>query len=468
MFFIRGSQSLYITDDYDIVDENGIKCFEGEDPVTIEVDGIPRTKTRKWWYRAVWHGCLTEHDFEYLEFSDINDRMIKPKWIQYYTKPIELADGYRIIPGFPKFAINTNGDVCRVESGRIVNTRKVYRALYAQGYHYVTIDCGFEGNIKPRNYRVHRLVGITWLDNDDWYNKTIINHKDGDKANNSASNLEWVTYKENSKHAVDTGLVHAVRGRIKDIYTDEIIEFSSMESLNAFLGMRPKQVVDFTTRRANTVYGGRYEVRIDGDARPWVYGRNTVNVEPSRYIFKITSPDGVCGIYNGTRAVINRFGVWNVQSCKAVVDKLKTMRPELVIEVIDQYNTKPIEVRDIESNVVREYRTIKDLVAAEGFCKTNVLYAMKYNGRKIIHGKYVVRAKVDEPWPTDLIEVKNYPVKLIVTDNVTHDTFECSSIKDASRRLHLDRDTVNRMMRGRVKKGDRYKIQREQSTPCIG
>ena len=53
--------------------------------------------------------------------------------------------------------------------------------------------------------RVHRQVATKFIPNPD--NKPFVNHKDGNKFNNNISNLEWVTAKENSAHAIDTGLV---------------------------------------------------------------------------------------------------------------------------------------------------------------------------------------------------------------------------------------------------------------------
>lgn len=51
---------------------------------------------------------------------------------------------------------------------------------------------------------VHILVARAFVDNPRLLKE--VNHKDGNKLNNSADNLEWVTRSENILHAISTGL----------------------------------------------------------------------------------------------------------------------------------------------------------------------------------------------------------------------------------------------------------------------
>ena len=53
---------------------------------------------------------------------------------------------------------------------------------------------------------VHRLVAQAFVEGYKNDGGLEVNHKDGNKRNNHASNLEWVTKKENQDHAVAKGL----------------------------------------------------------------------------------------------------------------------------------------------------------------------------------------------------------------------------------------------------------------------
>lgn len=69
--------------------------------------------------------------------------------------------------------------------------------------------------------RVHRLVAQAFLPNPD--NLPQVNHKDGDKFNNSVTNLEWCTNQDNIDHSWKIGLRESRRRfQVKCVDTGEI------------------------------------------------------------------------------------------------------------------------------------------------------------------------------------------------------------------------------------------------------
>jgi hypothetical protein len=73
---------------------------------------------------------------------------------------------------------------------------------YIKEKKYIIIHLCKNGKVKA--FTIHRLVAIHFVNNPE--NKSIINHKDCNKHNNSWDNLEWVTSSENIKHAWDNGI----------------------------------------------------------------------------------------------------------------------------------------------------------------------------------------------------------------------------------------------------------------------
>jgi hypothetical protein len=67
---------------------------------------------------------------------------------------------------------------------------------------YQVVNLCLDGEI--RTIRLHRIIAEHLIPNP--HNKPFVNHKDGNKANNVISNLEWVTELENTEHAIKSGL----------------------------------------------------------------------------------------------------------------------------------------------------------------------------------------------------------------------------------------------------------------------
>lgn len=120
---------------------------------------------------------------------------------------------WKAIKGFEEYQISTSGQV-KARSGKIL-------APNNNGFGYLHVHLMKDGAIHVK--KIHRLVAEAFIDNPQA--KPQVNHKDGNKSNNTVDNLEWATRSENMKHACANGL-HFKRARAVvqiDITTHAII-----------------------------------------------------------------------------------------------------------------------------------------------------------------------------------------------------------------------------------------------------
>ena len=83
--------------------------------------------------------------------------------------------------------------------------------------------------VNIKKYALHRLVSLMFIPNLE--NKPFVNHIDGNKINNSVTNLEWVTCSENNLHNYKAGLINGHKRQIiqYDLEKNEIQKFNSIK-----------------------------------------------------------------------------------------------------------------------------------------------------------------------------------------------------------------------------------------------
>jgi hypothetical protein len=102
---------------------------------------------------------------------------------------------WKDIPGFEGvYQISNHG---RMKSFKELREGRVLSNVNSKGG-YISVVLGRNNKIE-RSTRIHRLVAEAFIDNPG--NLKQVNHKDCNKQNNRADNLEWVTPHQNMSHA---------------------------------------------------------------------------------------------------------------------------------------------------------------------------------------------------------------------------------------------------------------------------
>lgn len=103
------------------------------------------------------------------------------------------VEEWREVSGtFGLYEVSNNGNVRRIYKTR--EPRQLKKIVNKDGYHQVRLSVRNDA----KTVRVHRLVAMEFVPNPNGF--PVINHKDEDKLNNAADNLEWCTVKHNTNY----------------------------------------------------------------------------------------------------------------------------------------------------------------------------------------------------------------------------------------------------------------------------
>ena len=165
----------------------------------------------------------------------------------------------KILQENPRYLIDSCGMIYDTK----YNNRKICMWIDNTGY----LQCNlYNGNNKVYR-RVHRLIAETFIPNP--YNLPQVNHKDGNKLNNTIENLEWVSNSENTKHAYDNNLYH-FNGKnsypvvLYDKDYNYIKTYRSIRALCNFTGFNRKTVSAILNNSKINNYNYNFEYAKEG------------------------------------------------------------------------------------------------------------------------------------------------------------------------------------------------------------
>lgn len=173
---------------------------------------------------------------------------------------------YKTIPNYTNYEVSDFGNVRNKKTGIILS-----KGSAKHRYEYVALT-NDEGKMKSRS--LHLFVAEAFVPNDDPEHKKEVNHKDRNKKNNIASNLEWVTHSENVKHTVKTGrkISNTLNKKCQIIFEsgEESEIFNSFTDAGKFYNA-PKEIIQYAAnKKANNFlsskhFNEKYKVKIIND-----------------------------------------------------------------------------------------------------------------------------------------------------------------------------------------------------------
>jgi hypothetical protein len=396
-----------------------------------------------------------------VEFCDTNISFFRPisSKVPVFKKPICVTTEdkvFRVIPQFSRYAVSKDGIVIEWETLdqlKVRSHRKDSLSRLDEDYPLVYVY-----NPETMHYRyvmIHRLVAMAWVKNpdNDYVERPIVNHIDGNKTNYHASNLEWCTFKHNNVHAVNAGLRgDSIKCKVRDFDTGIIREFSSLSQAEQFMGLSEKALRTNTLKvRKGILINDKYEFRLGDDTAPWFYENRKEKVKPGRYVVAVTHEDGRVEEFYDTRDFIKAFRLWNCPGVSKLIVLAKARYPGKKFELTDFYQSKEIQAYHLATNTIIETKTMTEMIKKTNISDSALVSCLRGHETLVENG-YAYRYKSNQPWDTNFIDrpVKQFTRFKAINDS-TGEEHEFRSIREAAKKLHACRVSIKNCLEGGVK-----------------
>lgn len=454
VFKTYGENKYAISDSLKVINTTtGVEINKDSDRVVVSIFGIEKEVKKEWLYylskyrpniNPEYKECV--FDLEFIKRKDEGISIIFKKPYHY-----KHNTSFRLIASDPTLAINKNGNVLNTETGK-------HLCVVWCRYPYIRYEL--------KQLKIHRLVALTWIKNDDWYNNIVVDHIDGNTHNFKSDNLRWLSYKLNHQVSLRQGnreenLVVITR----NIDSGEVTEHASLVKACEYMGRSriTTKVTDLEPGRVWKGIYGRFEIKLANDNTDWAYAENKENMrkQPNH------NKSRVLFIYNNATTLYNSIE----EAAKALLDvkientregltkKLQAKYPGCVVAIED----KSYQAKNMRTGEVITCKTIGELCSKLGdeFKKSTIRTYIACNKT---HNSYIFR---ETPFPytdvwvqgEDSKEASNASMTIKATNIETGVELRFGSLRALARYYGVNKNTVRHYLISRRLFNNKIKLE---------
>lgn len=166
------------------------------------------------------------------------------------------------IEGFPGYWVNSDGRVWSERSNK-------WLVPWLNNKGYLIVGLWVNGRVFRKT--VHRLVAEAFMPNDDPEHKDTVDHIDGDKTNNRADNLQWLSHTENVRKSNCKPVM------LFDTLSGDVEQFNSQTEAADFLGCS-QPYMSKMTQKPQMEYMGWCVLATKDEGGDWHYNTDRLSL----------------------------------------------------------------------------------------------------------------------------------------------------------------------------------------------